>query len=402
MLLATLQSASFFLFTMSFTRRILSKKVQIFFLVATIAIALLTLTNGVFSHSEVVNGMELPKPNYGIILFACYALGSVMMSILLLIMNLWNADKVERIRTQFILTGFAITMFTIVATNFFGVVLFRTTNFAPLGLVSTLFFVGCSAYAMTRYRFLSVRAILRKTVVYSFFVTVFTCLYISIVFLLYFFFIQRDSNTDLLLFSIVASMPYIPFLQFAGKKMKRLLEVKSVGSKIDLTRYINDEDMTFNSTHEIESYVLKMCGSIQEEIKAPVLRFFILQRQSKRYRSFFPAKPQASIYLDSFDQERIINLDRPTSIKELNDTSEAAQLKKILKKHQARIYLPIILNDTLIAMIFIGKHKNNIDFESENIEKLKKFQKDGCRAIPALLEWQISVESTQNILKNRM
>lgn len=401
MLFATFQSAVLFLFSFHFVDRELPRQVEMPYILAAACIGLLTLTPAVFSHTELIRGVPIPVAGIGMYFFAPFALGSIVASLILLLLNLKKSGRVNRIRTSYILVGFALTMLTIITTNFFGVILFHTIRFSSIGMVGTLFFISFSAFAMTRYRFLDVRAVLKKSLLYSFVLIAFSAAYILLAWIPYSLFSFQTTQLDLIIYTIFCSVGYTVLFQYVSTQVKHYLNGRFFYSEVDLVRFLNDDQTELNSTHELESFVLGIVSMMQDAIKAPVQEFFVMQKNYSRFTSFFPTHSRSVIHFDEFSTDAILKFQDPVLFDDLT-SYDGHELMKILKKHKAKIYVPIIIDTELVAFALIGRHKNNVDFRRKDLKKLQTAQQKAASHIPELLHWQYSVENLRHHLKSQM
>lgn len=400
--LATLQSSTLLMFAYNFVNITVRKYVSTLYFFTAIFIGFLTLTPAVFSHTEMINGVDIPVSNYGMYFFIPFVFTSVVASMIFFVLNLHRSERIVRIRTYYILIGYALTMSIIIVTNFVGVILFHTIRFSPIGMVSTLFFVSFSAYAMTRYRFLEVRAVVKKSILYGGALLLFTFLYVVLNLLMYRSFYVHVSQLDLIIFTAFSSIVYTVLVQVLSKKIQHYLDGRFFQSIIDLVRFIDEDGAVLNSTHELESFILKLVGSIQDIIKAPVKQFFVLQKHHARYTSFFPPHSRAVIHFDEFQRDQFTHLAEPSLLHTLREEENAEVLVRMLKKFSAEIYVPIIVDDELYAFVLIGKHKNNVPFRDQDVQKLSEPQKQAAVGIQALLQWQYTVENLREHLKSQM
>lgn len=400
MVLAVAQSASLLLFVLHFSVFSYSRSFFRWYCGFGITAALVSAFPFVFSHMEMINGVLVPVAGPGMPIFAIFAVGSVTAAIVLLTLNVFKVDRINRIRTFYILLGLFITMGLVIISNFFLIVLFHSLALASLGLTSVLFFVGFTTFAMTRYRFLDVKVIFSKSVVYGAALVVLSGVYLCTSIATYVFF-ERHFSIDVVLPAIFFSALYVFMVQHVGMRIKRWLDGLFFRDEIDLAKLIHEENLELNTTHELESFVLKLAGSIQQVSKAKVQQVFVAQKRYSRLRSFFPQHSQETIH---FDDPLFLEIQKNKDAylyDELQDRNIGKRIRKLMKKHKAEMYVPVWSTDDLLAIILIGQHKNAASFGPKDIAALEEFQKTAAASIPTLLYWQSTVENLREHLKSQ-
>lgn len=400
MVLAVAQSAALLLFVLNFSVFKYSISfLRVYYGFGIIA-ALASAFPFVFSRMEVMNGFLVPVAGPGMPIFAVFAVGSVTAAIILLMLNMWKVDRINRIRTFYILLGLFITMGLVIISNFFLIVLFHSLSLASLGLMSVLFFVGFTTFAMTRYRFLDVKVIFSKSVVYGGAIVLLSGAYLCTAIATYVFF-DSHFSIDIALPAIFFSALYVFMVQHISTTIKRWLDGLFFRDEIDLAKLIHEENLELNTTHELEFFVLKLAGSIQQVSKAKVQQIFILQKRYSRLRSFFPQRSQEVIH---FDDPLFVEIQKNKDAylyDELQDRNLGKRIRKLMKNNKAEIYLPVWSTDDLLAIILIGEHKNASSFDPKDIVALEEFQKTAAESIPTLLYWQTTIENLREHLKSQ-
>lgn len=124
--------------------------------------ALATLSPWVFSRIDQVaqvGQVTNPERGPGIILFGLVVLGLVGGGIYHLFKNTVKAAGMEKKQSQFILIGTIITFSLIIVFNFILPVIFNNLRFIPLAPVFFLPFIAFTAYAIIKYRLLSIKVV---------------------------------------------------------------------------------------------------------------------------------------------------------------------------------------------------------------------------------------------------
>ncbi|MBI2410745.1 MAG: hypothetical protein HYV32_02550 [Candidatus Kerfeldbacteria bacterium] len=390
-----------FLFVYSFVFEKLSKRVFRFLTTFAIVNAVLALSPFQFTHSEMINGIIMPMPGWGMIIFAVYCLGAIFGSCVLLFKNLRVNDVVKRTQTQFILYGFLITFGTLIFTNLYAVDILHTRKFFPLTMLSTLGIVSCSAYAMTRYRFLDVRIVFKKSIVYGGLLFIFASLYIVSIFSVYRV-VESEAHIHPFIWLIVAMLLFLWLFERGKVRIKHFLDGIFFREEIDFFKLIHESNLVLNSTHELESFIIKLAGSIQEVIQAPVEEILVQQEHMHRLKSFFPTHSKWYVAFDEPVIAELIALRRGyLFLDELQERNMAPSVQRLMKKKKAEICMVVMKQSRLLVLVFIGQHKNHKQFTRRDIRGLKEFHDSIQHNLPHLLYWQKTIEGTKVFLQQK-
>lgn len=151
----------FFAFIYNFPRRNLAiKRTRLFILLLLLGITMVaTLSPFVFSDINVVYGLVKPIPGPLMPLFALVVLASLILALAILIFKYIRASEIERRQWAFMLFGTSLSYILIISTNFLLVILFKNTDFIPLGPIFMLpTFFGMS-YALLRHHLFNFKTV---------------------------------------------------------------------------------------------------------------------------------------------------------------------------------------------------------------------------------------------------
>jgi hypothetical protein len=170
---------------------------------------------------------------------------------------------------------------------------------------------------------------------------------------------------------------------------------------LDISKYISERDFLLNSTHELESFLLKYAGMIQEAVEAPVTSIYVQQKHMSRFVEFFPKQNKKRYCL--FDSEFIQDLKNfPTvlTIGKIEEQYQHTEIPNMMHKRNAKMVFLVRLNalpftNPILAVVFIGGHKNNMPFTREHMTKLEELEDFGKGVLPILLRWQMSIDYTK-------
>lgn len=158
---ATPHAVLFLLFTLTFpnTKITISKYLFGGALLSMFAVMGATVSPFVFKSIEITESGVVPHPGILMPLFAITVLGSLILSLIVMIKKYAKGKDDERIRWKFMLIGTSLSYILLIFTNFVLVVFYQNTfftTFGPLFMLPT--FVGMT-YAILRHKLFSIKAV---------------------------------------------------------------------------------------------------------------------------------------------------------------------------------------------------------------------------------------------------
>jgi hypothetical protein len=302
-----------------------------------------------------------------------------------------------RVQVEWITVGLIGTMLLMIFPSFVVVNIWHTDRFVPLSMFSTLLFIGCTTYVMTRYRFLDVRVLVKKSLLYAVCLAALATVYATAALQVYYQ-LKRNAAVDPIVWLVGVMLIFIILFEVLHKRVKTFLDGKFFVEVIDFTNIIHEGQAVMNSSHEIESYVLQLAGQVQAATRSKVEQIFIRQRQFKRFNSFYPLRSRK--YLLFADEVAVELADKRVRgihlVADMRKKGIGMRLQKFLHKHRAHAYMTVDGADgEIIAIVVIGQHKNHFELERADLEKLPPIQEEASRRILYALEMQRIFESAR-------
>lgn len=99
-------------------------------------------------------------------LYAIYVSFVLVLSLFILLKTRNESSGLKKIQLNYVLLGFGIPVVLIIFLDFI-LPLFGNTNYANIDSLTSFIFVGIIAYSITRYRFLDIKIVIRKGVIYT-------------------------------------------------------------------------------------------------------------------------------------------------------------------------------------------------------------------------------------------
>src|SRR3989339_92856 len=253
--------------------------------------------------------------------------------------------------------------------------------------ISTSFFSLFTIYAITRYRFMDIHIMLKKSVVYGVGIILSAAAFISIIWLIY-------AVIPSIAVWIIACILLILFTEPYRKYFKKVLDGIFFLDQLDLSKRVEEGSERLHSTKELHVFVTELVESLQQVVSAEVQHIYITQRQHHRFVSFFPKKSKDVI---SFDDDMIPLLQEQHAIvvaEELRQFPNTATklLLKFLSTHHAEVLCIVRLEGRILALFFLGKKQSQTPYTLNDTERLQGLIDTTKTTLPILLHWHETVE----------
>jgi hypothetical protein len=390
---ATLFLLQSFLFVKKFTssEALLSDKYVI--LIAA-GIAALCVSPYVFSDVIENDGVTLPTPQFGIIFFGAYCILLISLSIFLLVKEIIRSDALRARQATSILVGLSITLLSGFLFLFVAVNIFQTTKYIPLALFGSLAFVVLSGYSITRYRFFDVNIVLKKTLIYS--GVNFLILFVSVIgsFIFSYFFYQRYPSPTLFFSSAIAATLFIATAQFAVNKALHSFLLKG---QVALSVKISEAKHSLSTTHELETFILKLSAMIQELLEAPVVLCLVRQEHEKKFVNYFPGDIALKVKYENFSPLQSLELRGSFLQHELQHLRNVGFLGTLMRRVGAKLIIIVGREERPDLILFVGARKGDRQFDIEKLASAWEIARIAEGALPNIFYWQKTVISLKRM-----
>lgn len=398
MVLAAVWTYSLFLFAYAFTYQKVKKKLLYSMHAIVVFMSLLSLSPLVFSSSTIREGQPFPVPGSGMPLFFLYAVGFLIASTYLVTRNIWHKHPMRKHQAIFIAIGLNLTVITITFSNFISVLVFETRALFPLGMLSTLFFVGMTAYAMTRYRFLDVRVVFKKSLIYGGILFAITGIYVAAILAIYTW-LKTQIHVNPLVWLTISLLVFVAFFEHFKVRLKYFLDGIFFVDDVQFVKIMQESNLILNSSHELETYVMQLAACVQKVTEAPVKQIFVRMQYMNRFKSFFPQ--QARDFLP-FEEQTAQECEKKRGLFLKSELEEKPAIRKLMKKYQSEIYMTVgSRGEPLLAIVLVGEHKNRKPFAKRDMKGLKEFQQTAEVKFPILLQWQKVMEEAKVFMQRK-
>jgi hypothetical protein len=210
--------------------------------------------------------------------------------------------------------------------------------------------------------------------------------------------LQTVANIDPIVWLIASLLIFVVVFEAVHRRVKTFLDGKFILDVIDFTNIIHEHQQVLNTSHELQSYVLELVGRIQRLTHVDVQQVFIHQRQYKRFKSFYPLRSrQYLLFSDEIISELAEKKFRGVHlVSESNKKGASTRLQKFFRKNHAQGYMTIDGPEKeILAIVLLGKHKNNLDIESYHLERLAAVREEAGEMLHGIVGMQMSLEGAK-------
>ncbi|MFH1598055.1 MAG: ATP-binding protein [Patescibacteria group bacterium] len=382
MFFAVPQAVSFFFLVHTFpeSRMVLKKKYffgLIFFATVTMIVA---LSPFLFVSVAIQDGTATPNPGPGMALFLPVAVGSVIAGLIKLIKKYIRASSLEKIQLRYIFLGLFFMFLLILTFNFGFVVFLKDISFVTFAPLFTLPFLVTIFYAITRHRFLDIRVIISRSIIYFFLVLAVTFAFSGTIFVFGAYF-QGVLGGNAILTSLAVSLIIVlglePLKRFLGKVtdriffksavdygvvLKKLSEISS--REIDIYKLVRSTNKNLNELLKISRSLIILenkSGHFEAKEKVYLDEYIILKKNGPLIS--YIKKDKSLIILEELDRE----------ISDMADERKRAVLEKVreeMEKYQIDACVPITAQDKMNAILILGRKLSGDTYSSEDIKLL--------------------------------
>lgn len=265
-----------------------------------------------------------------------------------------------------------------------------------ISAITVSFFTLLSGYAITRYRFMDIKVMLQKSVVYGVTIVLTTAMYMGVMYLFY-----RLIGSAIALFLGFALLVFI--LDPIKKRIKIWLDSLFFLEELELSKKLSERAAKINTTHDLETFVNESVKTIEEKLKVTALGFYVRQREHHRYFCFYPKNGVAHLYMKDDITQHLLNAEDISITEELklNGYPKTKQLLKALEKRNAGGLLQIKTDNTVNGLILFSRKKNGKSFTHRDFRFIEKQIEKTQSHLAHLIFWHETLVGNQIILNER-
>ncbi len=348
---------------------------------------------------ETALGVVIAKgPLY--VVFSIIETLTLLGALALLIVSFIRSKSIQRIQMKFALFGFAIPIVLIILIDFV-LPFFGYLWVINLDSATSFIFASCVAFAITRYRFMDVKLLIRKGLIQF---ATFSSLFALYAYLVIFLertvpnLTGRSTQLTLIVAVMFVALTVEPFRRFVYKSVDRLFSRQQKREQEALRR------LTL-LTHSV-SYGEEILEKTEEELSAllpeysiEVVKKFGSNKQITNQPGLITVTGTSSVYnLFSSNQELAIIDEVPYRIGKYTEAEIRLfkQSQEFFAKNKVKAVMPFGTRDQLVALLFVtSKSKRKVLFSGQ-IDLLKRIHNTSNEALIQAEMYQRALERAVN------
>ncbi len=352
--------------------------------------------NALFSSINIIDDyyIKVDTGNFSIfytILIAFYVLSPII--ILLKKRKNNSYSLIIKHQIKFLLIGYSLFALIIWFSNYLLPVYFEIYFFNGIGPSFSMIFVGFILFIIGRYSFLDIKLIIQRGIIYSTILSIIVGFYVSLIFVLGFFFQQATDATIILAAGIAAvfGIYSVPYLE---RYFQRITDRIFFKDKYDYSQAIYELSEILNKNIELNKLLIKTAKKLKDIFKVPLVTIILPDQQSAFDSDGKTRAPRARLsagMISAIEKNTEILLIRekiPETINKLTLEGADQEIIKTVKqgyeianKYGIEAYLAIKLKNKLIGFVVLTKKLSGDFFNAEDIKLLKTFSNQAAVAL---------------------
>jgi hypothetical protein len=407
--------AYFFLqFSFILTKSPLSRKSLFFLLIPPFIFSILFLGTELFiSGYRIVNNRCVGIYNRSIIFFGLFFLTYFVIAFKKIITTYKKVKGLLRARLSYFLVGAVIASLAGISTNLVRSITDAFNITKPIGMfilisgigpLFTLFFVGFTAYAITRYRLFGIRVILRKGTTYLILGLILLAFYAYIFILLSQFFLkeffQKDPYLYTFLLAILFALSYEPLKRLVKKWVDRIFFPKFEKEK-KIIRQIKSQILPKVDLYKISQ---ELAQAVKKLVSVEEVKVLIVDRKAPEFFQIYPKAKFSPLKLSSssalvkhayYHPEILVKDEIPYMLDNISPflKDEYLSIHKELKKLKAELVIPLAYDGTIRGFILTSSKMNGEAFTEEEIKNLEEIRLSLTAHLDGALMYKYTLEN---------
>ena len=341
----------------------------------------------------------IPGPLY--YYFTAYFVILVAWSVINLIKSYKEADSyIPKKQIKYILTGIATSSFIGIVTNSI-LPMFAFPYLNTYGASCTIIFAFCTAYAITRYRFMDFRIAIRKSIVYIF--LLFIAISVSLAFIISLYFILKkyfiNEEQVALIISIALLIIILPTLQ---KYLQGVIDRYINKDKIDLSVTIEELAGNVDQANQLSQLLAKTADFLNSEIKVKQIKFLVrdFRVPELKYVCQYPfdcklSNPIELNEIKEYFYEHDIAVKEELSYVNYGgkiDKILIKKLKKFLDATNSQVLIPLRRGNKFNGYMLLSEKSDSSIYSKEDIDFLNNLVKQLNGVLDKVLFYEETVE----------
>jgi signal transduction histidine kinase len=269
----------------------------------------------------------------------------------------------EKMQLNYLLSGIGVTIAVGLVTN---LIFLQQGNgqLASAGPLSTIIFVGASAYAIIRHRLMDIRLVVARSIAYSLLVLILGALYTGGLFALQAVFFKESLGSGQIISSSILAL----LIAITAQPLKRILERVTDGiffrDRYDQTELLARLSRVVSSTIILETLTKRVLTEVLESMRLEGGAIVVIDREEKLLiqNQNLLTKRLALADVESFFHRHSLTV--------FDDLPEGRK-KALLRGLGVSVVVPLESREGVIGLILLGAKKSGDPFSESDLEVLE-------------------------------
>ena len=354
------------LFFNTFPKSIFKKPIVSFLALITAGlVSVTTLLPDFIPGVEIKDGVSNVQTGFLYSIFLIYFL-IFFIALVMLVVLAWKRSKgQDRIKVKYLIFGILSMAVLASLSNLILPLVLGSNEYAKYGTLSTLIFVGFTAYAIIRHSLFDIRAVVARSFTYALTIISIGAIYGYVTFGVIGRYVFSDSINQISLGQQILNTLLAVLLAFTFQPIRRFFQ-KITDSifyrdKYDPQDLINSISLILASEIEVDELCKKVCKELTNKMRLSSSKAIVLDRGKIIYDSVGSKENHHSI-------KEIKKLG--TGIADSHALNNGEKLNK-LNSLDASLSIALKTNNQFIGYLLIGDKKSGEVFNSQDLETLK-------------------------------
>ena len=311
-----------------------------------------------------------PEPGIQYHFYLLMFFGYAIYSTILLIIHYRKSYGIKKTQIKFLLIGLT-AAYLAGSTNYF---LFYDINIPPYVNGLVIIYVILTAYAITRYRLMDIRIVIKKSVFYIFALTILMVFSILLFVLLQNFledYLKVDPKISVAILVVILILVLPKIRDYIKDQFDNIFHKEY----IDFYERIKNLDKSAQFSTQLSDLTREISVELKKMLKVEHVEFYTLDKRQNEFVCRYPKEQEKRIIKNGLftalnSQKEIIIKEELNYIQPKNkeEKKEIKELTKNLEKLNSAAAIPIFSGQEFIGIILISQKQGKENFSKEDLD----------------------------------
>ncbi len=336
----------------------------------SLALGVLSYTEQIISHYTRSDLIAPFIPGLSTLLYGIYFATSMILAILMLFKKYKHSVGIARMQIKYFILGVFLVWGLIFVANIMFVVILKTVDFTLYGPSISFILVGLLTYAILRHRFLDVRMVAMRSIVYLMVGLLLSIAYALSLFTLRLFVFNIPINLYNLFTSTVLALIMAYSFHPLSKFFKSLTDKYFFKSGYDSNKLLRILGRIMSSTYVLADLTDLILHQIMQTLKISS-GYIVLIKDAKITWHKVNGDKEADLKDNEIDYLIQAAHMKKTENVLIFEEMEEEKEKEIMRKYHVSIVLPLIVKNEVIGGMLLGPKESGDMYSVEDINILK-------------------------------